>query len=196
MITKMKKNCKTKKEHLNDSIKTAIIGGICIAVAVWLVLYTAGNPLHELALILHADTTFGYIVDAYEDVEEHDNGRPMWFHGGTYTYYLPDGRKFTQKTKESSGRLSPEFRNLGYPYPIEVEYLPNKPNISRIKGDGYKSITGLLFKITAGCFLLAMLSFPGVGLLWYGVRDLKRLLNENIDNHQIQLEEVSETLEV
>jgi len=188
---------KTKKNQLNDSIKTAIIGALWIAVAVWFVFYLAGNPLNELALIRHGDTTLGFIVDAWEDVEEHDNGRPMWFHGGTYTYYLPDGRKFTQQTKEASGRLSPEFRNLEYPYPIEVEYLPNKPNISRIKGSGYKSITGWLIRIVGGCFLLVMLSFPGVGLLWYGVRDLKHLFFKKIDNHhQTQFKEASERLEV
>jgi len=188
---------KTKKNKLNDSIKTAIIGALWIGGAGLFVFYLAGNPLNELALIQHADTTIGFIVDTYEDVEENANGRPVWFHGGTYTYYLPDGRKFTQQTKESSGRLSPEFRNLEYPYPIEVEYLPNKPNISRIKGSGYKSITGWLVRIAGGCFLLVMLSFPGVGLLWCGVRDFKHLLSKKIYNHhQIQFKEVSERLEV
>jgi len=42
-----------------------------------------------------------------------------------------------------------------------------------------------------------MLSFPGVGLLWCGVRDFKHLSNKKLDNHyQIQFKEVSERLEV
>jgi hypothetical protein len=169
-------NC-TQKRLFHSSTKTAIFGVLWIVGACWFVLYSCGNLLNELKLIRRAHTVPGSIIDTWEDVEDRYDGQSYsWIHGATYTYRLPDGREFTQHTKEGSGRLSPEFHNLKYPYPVEVEYLPDNPTVSRIKGDGHKSILSwLLFKIGLGSLLLVLLSIPGVGLLRDAVLDFKRL---------------------
>ena len=90
------------------------------------------------------ETCNGYIIETWEDVTgETDEGRPVWEHGGTYTYCLPDGREFTQYER-GRGRLRPEFQDLSQPFPVEVEYLPYDPSVSRIKGSGPSSILGWL----------------------------------------------------
>ena len=82
----------------------------------------------------YGETCSGFIVDTWEDVEETDAGQLIWYHGGTYTYQLPDGREFTQNTI-GSGLLKPEFRVISHPYSIEVEYLPDNPRVSSINVD-------------------------------------------------------------
>jgi hypothetical protein len=75
-----------------------------------------------------------------------------------------------------SGQLKEKFRDLQRPYPIEVEYLPNNPSVSRIKGDGSASITDWLWrKAGLGSLLLALFVSPGIILLRNGIRDLKML---------------------
>ena len=160
-----------QKSLLPDWAKYAIWGVLWISGACWLWYGLCGNPLNELALIRRGQTTVGFITDTWEDVEEHDSGKLMWFHGGTYTYFLPDGRKFVQETEEGSGRLKPELHNLAYPYPIEVEYLPDKPTISRIKGSGHNStLSWLVLKAGLGGLLLILFSVPGIGLLRSAIR--------------------------
>jgi hypothetical protein len=88
---------------------------------------------------------------------------------------LPDGRSF-KGTAEGSGRLKEQFQDLTEPYPIEIEYLPDNPDVSRIKGSGCGSVTELLWrKIGLGGLILVGLCWIPVGLLWKGLKDLKRL---------------------
>jgi hypothetical protein len=160
---------------LGDSMKRLIWGVLWILAACWFSYYLIGNPLDELALIRRAQTAVGFIVDTWEDVEDGDDGRAHWFHGATYTYRLPAGREYTQRTKDVSGRLKEKFRDLQQPYPIEVEYLPDNPTVSRIKGDGSESIMDWLWrKAGLGSLLLALFVSPGIILLRNGIREMKR----------------------
>ena len=134
----------------------------------------------ELTLMRNHETCKGYIIETWEDVTgEGDDGRTRWEHGVIYTYRLPDGREFTQGTRDP-GRLASEFQNLSQPYPIEVEYLPDNPAISRPKGYGPNSIFSC-FKWVV--FPLLLLAF-GVYLLWKGVSELR-----NQDNNKIGIME-------
>jgi|GEM_PF-3175088 len=127
------------------------------------------------------ETCFEYIIETWEEMTgETDYGKLMWEHGGTYTYRLPDGREFTQYAG-GHGRLKPEFQDLSQPYPIEVEYLPDNPTVSRIKGDGPNSIPSWL-RTEVGYwafFPLILLAF-GVYLLWKAVSELR-----NQDNNKM-----------
>ena len=96
----------------------------------------------EFRLIQGGKTAPGFIIDTWEEPIDTDAGATAWSHGATYTYRLPDGREF-ERTTYDSGRLKEEFRNLVRPFPVEVEYLPDEPTISRIKGDGPSSILGI-----------------------------------------------------
>lgn len=129
----------------------------------------------EFELIQNGKTTSGFIIDTWEDAEPNDGGGVDWYHGAKYTYVLPDGRDF-EDTTSGSGRLKEEFRYLSQPLPIEVEYLPNKPSISRIKGDGPNSIPDIFrdqfwpYGLLTPIFLLM-----GGYYLWATIRDMKRI---------------------
>lgn len=130
----------------------------------------AGNPLHELALIQNGQTVPGVIVNADEEPPADRSG--SWTHTLWYTYNV-DGREFTETIVEG-GRLP---RGFSLPCAIEVEYLPDKPTVSRIKGTGYGSIRNwLLLKVGLGGLLFAVCVSPGIYYgVWKGVRDLRHL---------------------
>jgi hypothetical protein len=162
-------------DELGDLVKTLIWGVAWILGACWFWYYLVGNPLDELALIRGAQVAAGFIVDTWEDVEDGDEGGTHWFHGVTYTYRTPDGREFTQSIKNGSGRLKDELQDLQQPYPIEVEYLPDNPTVSRIKGNGCDSITEWLWrKVGLGSLILTLFVSPGIVLLRNGVREIRR----------------------
>jgi hypothetical protein len=158
---------------LSNPIKEIIGGIIWIVVACLLFYSSLGNPLEELALIRNAKVAQGFIVDTLEDVEDGDDGSARWFYKIIYTYHLPDGREFTQSTKSISGQLEERLRNLKNPHPIEVEYLPNNPTVSRPKGMGSDNLTDWLWrKAGLGSFLLILFVSPGIVLIFRGVREI------------------------
>lgn len=175
----LKKESKDRDEKNNQRFEPykSILWGLLLIIGACCFWYSiVGNPLNELALIRRGQIAPGHIVDTWEDVGEDDEGGDHWLHGATYTYRLPDGREFTQETLAGSGRLKEEFRNLEEPYPVEVEYLPDNPSVSRIKGDGSDTVTDWLWrKLGLGSLLLFMFLSPGITLLRNGVRSLKQL---------------------
>jgi hypothetical protein len=159
---------------LGGSVKTLIGGVLWILGACWFWYHSFGNPLDELALIRGAQIAPGFIVDTWEEPDSGPEGGTLWFHGSTYHYRTPDGREFTQKTGDRSGMLKEEFQDLQKPYPIEVEYLSDNPAVSRIKGDGCRSVMEWLWrKVGLGSFLLAMLLSPGIVVLRDGIRNMR-----------------------
>jgi len=164
------------KNKLRDSVKTLIFGVLWIIGAGWYWYYLAGNPIDELALIRRAQVAQGFIIDSWEDVVDGDDGRPHWF-ALTYTYCLPNGRKFTKSTKSYSGRLKEELQELQKPYPIEVEYLTNNPTVSRIKGEGSDSFSDWLWrKVGLGILFLGLLVSPGVVMLRNAIRNIRKII--------------------
>lgn len=110
---------------------TAWIIGACLY---WNYLF--GNPLEELALINRGQTARGFIIETSEDILDSDQGS-KWVSQRTYNYRLPDGREFAGKTGDIPGQLKGEIKE---PYAIEVEYLPDNPVVSRIKGYGNDTV--------------------------------------------------------
>jgi len=158
------------------SVFSSTIWGLVLCVgALWFWYSLVGNPLHDLALIRHGQTVPGFIVDTWEDAESGDEGGTQWMHGARYTYRVPDGQEFTQRTKTNSGRLTPEFRDLAQPVLVEVEYLPDNPSVSRIKGDGSPDLFDWLWReVGLGILMLALFLAPGVAMLRTAVRDFKK----------------------
>ena len=156
-----------------------------MVVVAWLFWYFfVGNPFDELALIQRGRTVSGFIVDTWENAESGDSGGTQWFHAVIYKYRLPDGREFTRRTKERSGRLKDEFRVLTQPYPVEVEYLPDKPLVSRLKGDGSDSMFDWLWRNAGlGSVLLVVFLGPGIVMLRNGFRDIRKLHQSENERH-------------
>jgi len=153
-----------------DAFKTIAWGGVCLAGAVWFVLYELGNPVTDLRLMLHATTTQGEIVDTFQDVEDGDDGRAQWFHAVVYRFRLPDGRVL-ENVSRGDGRLRDDLVNLKAPVPAEVEYHPGNPALNRLKGSGSGTLAGWLVRTAASALLLGVLCWPGLHLVRAGLAE-------------------------
>lgn len=152
---------------LTQPLKTLTWGVLAIVAACWFWLYLAGNPVDELALIRRAQIAAGSLVDTYENELEDNRGRVYLSDVGVYTYRVPDGREFKTTTRVPTGQLKERQ---------EVEYLPDNPAVSRIRGDGCRSVVEWLWrKVGLGGLLLALYVSPGVVLIREAFRDIKRL---------------------
>ena len=159
-------------KHLKSAASSTLWGIVALIVAFWYWHYLAGNPFDDLALIRRGHTAQGFIVDTWEDAVDGEEGQTHWYHGAIYKYRLPEGREFTQRTKDKSGRLETELRDLAQPFPVEVEYLPDNPAVSRIKGEGSPNLFDWLWrKAVLGSLLLALFLAPGFTMLRSAVRD-------------------------
>ena len=164
----------TVKRRLRAEWKTFAIGLVLIGVGVFLLYGWVALSWDQVRLIRSGTTTSGHITDMWEDVEDSDSGGTMYFHGGTYTYRLPDGRVF-EGTISGSGRVKEELRTKTLPIPIEVEYLPGDPGISRIKGDGPDSIIGIFRHEVGRLWLCIGFLLVGGYVLFVGIRDIRRI---------------------
>ncbi len=157
------------------AVKTVAGSLLWCIIAIWFWTYLVGNPVHELLLILRGHTAPGFIVDTDQEAEMGDEGATQWVHSAKYTFRLPDGRVMTAATGDRGGRLRDELRDLVNPVPVEVEYDPNDPSISRIKGDGNATVNEWLTRrVGLGGLLLAMFLAPGVFLFTSGIADWAR----------------------
>jgi hypothetical protein len=122
-----------------------------------------GNPFNDLALIRRGVTTAGIITALHEDIGDDSEGRAVFFHSASYAFQLPDRRTIKARTRDYSGRLPPD----DIPRKIQVEYLPDDPSVSRIKGTGSPTVTDWLWrKLGFGGLLLLMCLSPGIAILY------------------------------
>lgn len=151
------------------------LGGLIVCYIAFLFwLYLGGNPIHDYLLLSRGVVTSGHITNTWEDVDDDNDGRAVWTHGAEYSFQLPNGRTMTGRTLERSGRLNEKFASLTKPYPIEVEYYPNDPTISRIKGEGSTTLTEWIWrKALFGGALLALFLSPGVSLFIAAYREIR-----------------------
>lgn len=125
-----------------DRLKSVFCGLLLIVGGFLFWLHLLGNPIHELSLIRRGVAARGVIKDG----------------GASYEFRLPNG----QMVKGKTGEITYYMPESG----IAVEYLPDNPAISRIKGDGSQTIGDwLLYGALAGGVLLAMFVSPGVFLI-------------------------------
>jgi len=166
---------------LSDSVKTLIWGTLLVIFACSFWHYLIGNPLDELSLVRRAKITTGSLIETREHEEEDYRGHVYLSDVGVYSYRLPDGREFKTITRVPTGQLKEQR---------EVEYLPDNPAVSRIKGDGCQSVKEWLWrKASLGSLLFALLVSPGIILLRNGFHSLRRLRTCTTTNALTNIEE-------
>ncbi len=129
----------------SDRLKTVLLGLLLLTGGLWFCLYLLGNPMNELALIRRGVTAKGVIKDVADDSD--------------YEFRLPNGQMVEGKTGEIAYYMPG--------YVIEVEYLPDNPAVSRIKGDGCSTVTEWIWSNVG---LLILFFSPGVGLIFWRFR--------------------------
>ena len=162
----------SKRNISIDLIKGCIIGLLIIVAAFWFMSYMMEiNPYHEFLLITKSETANGFIThsEEIEDVVEQEGRSSRQVFDVYYDY------TFTTKKEEIiKGHSSDRSTESGYlseanekPIPIEVEYLPNKPKINRIKGmTGQATTIADFFLRRVGLGLLLLLLFCSVGFIF------------------------------
>jgi len=147
---------------------TSALIGICLLLgALWLLGHVVGNPLDELALIRRAEVASCTLGETYEGEQESERGHVHTFDVGVYAFTTRDGREFKTLTKAPTGQCAAEET---------VEYLPENPEINRVRGDGCSSVAEWIWrKIGLGTVLLVLFASPGVVMLREAVRDMRRL---------------------
>lgn len=159
-------------ERRKEALKTIAWGLGWIVVFVWFLLYWA-DPIHDLRLMLYAETAPGQVIDIWEEPEDGEEGQTFWYSSVVYTFRLPDGREM-RGFNTGKGRVRPEFRDRARPFAVEVEYDPADLSINRLKGSGSQSLLEwLLRKVLLGVVLLAVLTSPGVILIRDGVKKFR-----------------------
>lgn len=168
-----------KSENIYGSlIKGIVIGVICLIIAIWFWLSQVGNPFDELALIRKAQTTYGVLVDSFDIESAGSNDRIAILDRGIYAFNV-GGQEFKTFIDVPMGELNERE---------EVEYLPDNPEVNRIKGEGCQSVVEWLWrKMGIGGVILLMLCSIGFVMLRGAIFEFKckqlRLEVENINTN-------------
>lgn len=142
--------------ELDDVILAFIWGIIIIAFAVWILSVTT-TPFNELELIRHAKVTEGEIYDASRDSNQ--NGATFWI--AAFSFTAPNSKVRLTGVSLISNDVLKDFSDESTPYPVAIDYLPNRPSINRIHGSGIQTIWDWLrYYFGHGLFILAIF---GVG---------------------------------
>ncbi len=155
-----------KQKSYYELIKGLAFGILAMVGACWFVLHYAGNPFQEIALIQRGETTTGNLVDSFEIETAGSHDRIGVCDRGVYSYRLSDGREFKTFTDVPTGQLK-ELE--------KVEYLPDNPAVSRIKGDGCQTITEFLWrKVGLGGILFVAFLSIGFTVIRKAINEFKR----------------------
>lgn len=160
------------RNKLRSEWKSLVVGLVLTIIGLMFLCWGITDGWNDFRLIQMGMTTSGSITATWEEPRETDAGGG-WSHGASYTYSLPDGRQF-HGTTIGSGRLKEEFRYLSISFPIQVEYLPNEPAVSRIKGEGPTSLLDVFrHEFMYGLLGIAFLTMGFYGL-WLTIRGNKK----------------------
>ena len=169
------KYCMEKEVSKNsikyNLVKSLLIGFAAVFAAFYFVYSIAGNPYYEYLLITKGKISQGFITRAGEDVNDDDMGRANFSYYYSYTFESERGKHFNSYG-ESDGRLPDELSDLSKPYPVQVVYLENKPEVSKLKNTLCSSLSELLWrKFGLGIVLLLFLSSIGFVIMRSAIKN-------------------------
>jgi len=145
-----------------DSIAPGLIG---IVMSPFIAYFLWQSAVNERALIEHAQVVPATLVtlrSARADPRDGDGGAE-----GEYSYQMLDGT--TGQIRRGYDSLD-EIPGNGNDEVLEVEYLPEKPDVKRVKGTGSTTINEWRFWLIIKSGLL--MAFTS-GAIWMLVRGLK-----------------------
>lgn len=117
----------------------SILIGFTIPIAAFLIwMVSSSSPVNDFNLITKSSIAKGQITSTQQetDVVETNDGRTseqIYFYDYDYSFVLPNGKIITARGSEP-GEIPEHLMDLDEPFPVQVEYLADNPNVSRIKG--------------------------------------------------------------
>ncbi len=164
---------KRLRSQRRSALKTLLLGTIAIFIALQFSYWWIGDPFSDLLLLQSGVTTSGFITNTWEDFGGYEGGSRSSY-DVVYTYDVND-HNYVKKYSRS-GRLKSKFQDLKEPYPIEIEYLPKHPYISRLKGSGAQSLLEWFFrKLILSLFIYGAFLTPGVTVAKNGYEELRKV---------------------
>ncbi len=137
-------NAIQEKLDVRKELKFQLVRGILFAISIPVIgLYLWYNysetPLNEFRLITDSKIANGHLTNVESDSEyvETNDGRSggmAYFYFYEYKFTLPTGQEYSSGGKED-GDIPEKLKTVAKePFPVEVEYLENNPNVNRVKG--------------------------------------------------------------
>jgi hypothetical protein len=173
-----KESLSPKGKLIYNLIKNCFWGVIASIVAVWFVGYSIKvNPYYEYMLITKSKVTNGFIIriEEYEDevdVPDSQGGgsEPVTVDNYEYTFSTQDGKVINNWSSDLG-----YIKNFtGRPLLIQVEYLPDNPEINRVKDETSQCKTLGEFvwsRLVLGMLLLLMFLSIGFTLIKNGIKE-------------------------
>lgn len=128
----MSKIKKTNSTY-SDLIKSLVTGVILLFVGGYSIYSLLERTFNEYVLMRFGETTSGYITAITEDANETDARGIVFVVYYAYEFKLPNGRVVKASDSED-GRIPHYLSNVEEePYKMEVVYMKNDPQISKIK---------------------------------------------------------------
>jgi len=153
----------TKNNILFKLIKSLFVGFAALFVAFYFVYSIGGNPYHEYLLMTKGTTTTGFITNTEEDITDDYNGSAHFNYYYHYIFNTANGRQLDSHG-ECDGRLPSELSDLTEPYPTDVVYLENNPEINMVKNTLCKNVAEFLWR-RVGMGTLLLLIFSSLGIV-------------------------------
>lgn len=181
-----------KKKIKLNLVKSIIIGLAIPIVAVWL-WYNSNNnnPINEYLLITQSKTTKGFITNAeeYEEEVDQDSGPSGIKYSFSYDYNfrLANGKVIYAHGSEDGSHLPDDMQDVSSkPYEVQVQYLPNNPDVSRVKNFLWHNETvyeWFRFNILLGLIILIVCLYIGYLIIKPGIKkylmEIKQVTSES-----------------
>ena len=160
-------------------LKSIVIGLVIPIFAVWLWFNSYENDsFDEYALITKSKTTTGFITNAEEHKEEVETngGRSSgikYSFSYEYTFRLQNGTTINSNGVYEGSHLPEDMQDLANkPYKVDVQYLPDNPQVNRVKDFLWHNTTvyeWFRFNILVGLIILIVCSYFGFAIIKEGV---------------------------
>ena len=168
------------KNKIKANLFKSMLIGLAIPIVSVCLWYNSNNnnPINEYLLITQSKTTNGLITHAEEREEEvdQDNGPSgiKYSFSYDYTFTLANGRVINAYGVEDGSRLPGDMQDIATkPYKVEVQYLPDDPEVNRVRDFLWNNSTvyeWFRFNILLGVIILIGCSYVGYLIIKAGVK--------------------------
>jgi hypothetical protein len=175
---------KKQGKLISNLIKKSFWGVLLLFVVVWIAVDSVGNPFHEYLLMTKGITTKGYITYAKEEESyDSDEGEPNTYYYYSYNFTTVNGKNFVSDATED-GEIPDELKNLTHPYPRNIVYLKDNPEINKPKEQVFDSLGDLIRNKVGKRLFLLILTPIGFYLIRDAIKEYlseRKTLTESID---------------
>ncbi|MEO5991803.1 MAG: hypothetical protein ABIP68_09225 [Ferruginibacter sp.] len=103
-----------------------------------------------------------------------DDGNEIYYISYDYKFTLPNGSIINSEGMENDRRLPINLRNREFqPYAVEIQYLPDNPEINRVKEFLYHNTTiyeWFRYNMLSGLIILIGTCIFSYGIIRYGIK--------------------------